>query len=137
MPTIFVVLYAMLGHFFGDGLIAIGLTGGISTGKSTVSAVFKKFNAVIIDADLIARQVVEPGKPAYNKIVSMFGKDVINSDKTINRPMLGSIIFNNPAKRQALNACTHVRRPSVVLHERFELSATSFWKCLPNCSTND
>ncbi|CAK4069468.1 unnamed protein product [Aphanomyces euteiches] len=107
MPTIFVVLYAMLGHYFGDGLIAIGLTGGISTGKSTVSAVFKKLNAVIIDADLIARQVVEPGKPAYNRIVAMFGNEVLNPDKTINRPMLGSIIFNNPAKRQALNACTH------------------------------
>ncbi|RHY08026.1 hypothetical protein DYB26_010511, partial [Aphanomyces astaci] len=97
----------MLGHYLGDSVIAVGLTGGIATGKSTVSEVFKKFNGVIIDADAIARQVVEPGKPAHTKIVAMFGNDVLNADKTINRPMLGSIIFNNPSKRQALNSCTH------------------------------
>ncbi|RHY23835.1 hypothetical protein DYB25_008887 [Aphanomyces astaci] len=100
-------LFSMLGHYLGDSVIAVGLTGGIATGKSTVSEVFKKFNGVIIDADAIARQVVEPGKPAHTKIVAMFGNDVLNADKTINRPMLGSIIFNNPSKRQALNSCTH------------------------------
>ncbi|ETV86648.1 dephospho-CoA kinase [Aphanomyces astaci] len=100
-------LFSMLGHSLGDSVIAVGLTGGIATGKSTVSEVFKKFNGVIIDADAIARQVVEPGKPAHTKIVAMFGNDVLNADKTINRPMLGSIIFNNPSKRQALNSCTH------------------------------
>ncbi|RHY32899.1 hypothetical protein DYB32_002139 [Aphanomyces invadans] len=107
MGAINTVLFSVLGHYLGDSLIAVGLTGGIATGKSSVSEVFKKHNGVIIDADLIARQVVEPGKPAHTKIVAMFGQDVLNADGTINRPMLGSIIFNNPSKRQSLNSCTH------------------------------
>ncbi|KAF0687157.1 Aste57867_21128 [Aphanomyces stellatus] len=107
LPMVPVVVLSIGGHFLGASFVAVGLTGGIATGKSTVSAVAKRLNAVIIDADIVARQVVEPGKPAYNKIVDLFGKDVLNEDKTINRAMLGGIIFNSPEKRQALNSCTH------------------------------
>jgi dephospho-CoA kinase len=74
-----------------------------------VSKTFQEAGAVIVDADIIARQVVMPGQGAYKEIVKVFGEDVINEhDKTINRAKLGAIIFSDPAKRKRLNACTHV-----------------------------
>uniref|UniRef100_K3X900 Dephospho-CoA kinase n=1 Tax=Globisporangium ultimum (strain ATCC 200006 / CBS 805.95 / DAOM BR144) TaxID=431595 RepID=K3X900_GLOUD len=104
---------ALLSGFFagrvvGASLVGVGLTGGIATGKSTVSKTFQEAGAVIVDADIIARQVVMPGQGAYKEIVKVFGEDVINEhDKTINRAKLGAIIFSDPAKRKRLNACTH------------------------------
>ncbi len=85
----------------------IGLTGGIATGKSTVSAMFKKAGAIIIDADHIARAVVEKGLPAYREIVAQFGTEVLLPDGEINRNMLGDIIFNNHQKKQLLNNIVH------------------------------
>jgi dephospho-CoA kinase len=85
----------------------IGLTGGIATGKSTVSAILKKAGAVIIDADRIAREVVKKGQPAYLEIVENFGKNVLLSDGEINRSVLGDIIFNDPQKKQLLNRIVH------------------------------
>ena len=85
----------------------IGLTGGIATGKSTVSALFKKAGAMIIDADQIARAVVKKGLPAYREIVAQFGRKVLLSDEEINRTMLGDIIFNDPQKKQLLNSIVH------------------------------
>jgi dephospho-CoA kinase len=99
----------LVGQQVGASLIAVGLTGGIATGKSSVSTVFKQNGAVIIDADVIAREVVLPGRGAYMEIVKRFGDGVLNDDKTINRAKLGAIIFSDPAKRKALNGCTHVR----------------------------
>lgn len=104
----------LVGHFagraVGASLVGVGLTGGIATGKSTVSKCFQDAGAVIVDADVIARKVVMPGQGAYKAIVKVFGTDVLNAeDKTLNRAKLGSIIFSDPAKRKALNACTHVR----------------------------
>ncbi|KAF7799597.1 hypothetical protein EIP86_010835 [Pleurotus ostreatoroseus] len=85
----------------------LGLTGGIATGKSTVSAQLKSFGLPIIDADIIARQVVEPGTPALRKIVEHFGEDILLPDGYLNRPKLGSIVFNDESQRKKLNSIVH------------------------------
>ena len=87
----------------------IGLTGGIATGKSTVSAMLKKAGAIIIDADRIARAVVKKGLPAYREIVEYFGTDILLPDGEINRNALGDIIFNDPAEKKRLNSIVHPR----------------------------
>ena len=85
----------------------IGLTGGISSGKSTVSNLFKKYGFPIVDADVIAREVVEPEKEAWRKIIHFFGRDILGADHTIDRKKLGQIIFSNKEKRRLLNEITH------------------------------
>ncbi|KAJ1972419.1 Dephospho-CoA kinase [Dimargaris xerosporica] len=86
----------------------IGLTGGIATGKSTVSTVFRDANVPIIDADVLARQVVEPGQPCLRAIVREFGEAVVDAQTgQLNRAQLGSIIFANPEQRKVLNAIVH------------------------------
>lgn len=85
----------------------IGLTGGISSGKSTVSNLFKKYGFPIVDADVIAREVVEPEKEAWRKIIHFFGRDILGVDHTIDRKKLGQIIFSNKEKRRLLNEITH------------------------------
>ncbi|MBT2681926.1 dephospho-CoA kinase [Bacillus sp. ISL-35] len=87
--------------------LIIGLTGGIASGKSTVSAMFTELGITVIDADIEARLAVEPGEKAYNDIVSHFGTEVLEEDGSINRPALGSIIFNNEEKRLQLNSIVH------------------------------
>jgi dephospho-CoA kinase len=90
----------------------IGLTGGIATGKSTVSTILENAGAVIIDADRIARQVVKRNLPAYRQIVDAFGERVLLPDAEIDRTALGHLIFNDPRKKQLLNTIVHpyVRR---------------------------
>jgi dephospho-CoA kinase len=85
----------------------IGLTGGIATGKSTVSSILKNAGAVIIDADRIARDVVKKGLPAYQEIIDTFGDNVLSPDGEIDRSVLGDIIFNDPQKKQLLNRIVH------------------------------
>ncbi|UTR11354.1 dephospho-CoA kinase [Evansella sp. LMS18] len=85
----------------------IGLTGGIASGKSTVSAMLKKRGFPVIDADIIARETVEPGQEAYDKIVQAFGEEILHEDNYIDRKKLGSVIFNDEAKRQILNDIVH------------------------------
>lgn len=85
----------------------IGLTGGIATGKSTVSGWMAQRGVAVIDADRVAREVVEPGTPGLQAVVEAFGTDVILEDGQLNRPALGSIVFNNEAKRKQLNAILH------------------------------
>lgn len=85
----------------------IGLTGGIATGKSTVSKILKDNGYVVIDADSLARKVVEIGQPAYNEIVKNFGEDILNSDMTIDRKTLGRLIFSNDELKLVLNNITH------------------------------
>jgi dephospho-CoA kinase len=87
--------------------LIIGLTGGIASGKSTVSSMFTEMGITVIDADIEARLAVEPGEQAYNDIVSHFGKDILKEDGTINRPALGAVIFNNEEKRLLLNSIVH------------------------------
>ncbi len=84
-----------------------GLTGGIATGKSTVSAILKECGAIIIDADLIAHAVVKKGLEAYERIVAHFGKQILLPDGEIDRPQLGNIIFNHPDQKEKLNQIVH------------------------------
>ena len=85
----------------------LGLTGGIATGKSTVAGLFAREKIPIVDADLIARQVIEPGQRAYNEVVQVFGRDILMDDQSINRGKLGALIFNNQQKRDQLNQIVH------------------------------
>jgi dephospho-CoA kinase len=87
--------------------LVIGLTGGIASGKSTVSNILKEMNITIIDADVEARLAVEKGEPAYQKIVAEFGNDILLTNEEIDRVKLGSIIFHNAEKRQLLNSIVH------------------------------
>ncbi|KAJ6632869.1 Dephospho-CoA kinase domain-containing protein [Pseudolycoriella hygida] len=88
-------------------MFIVALTGGIATGKTSVTKVFKENGIPVVDADQIAREVVEPGKPAWKKIKAEFGEDVFNDDDTINREKLGKLIFDNIDKRRFLNSATH------------------------------
>jgi dephospho-CoA kinase len=87
--------------------VLIGLTGGIGTGKSTVSAILRTLGAVVIDADVLAREVVTPGEPVLARIASEFGPGVLRTDGTLDRKALGAIVFADPDKRKRLEAITH------------------------------
>lgn len=98
----------------------VGLTGGIGSGKSTVAERMVEHGAELIDADQIAREVVEPGKPAWHKLVEHFGREILDEDGFIDRSALGAIVFGDDGKRATLNELTH---PPVVkeIAERLEL----------------
>ncbi|GMA09529.1 dephospho-CoA kinase [Tetragenococcus halophilus subsp. flandriensis] len=82
----------------------LGITGSIATGKSTVVNIFKQYGFSVVDADIIAREVVEPNTAGLKKVVETFGSSVLCSDGSLNRKQLGQIIFSDTKKRQALNA---------------------------------
>lgn len=86
-----------------------GLTGGIACGKSTVTAMFEKLGARIIDADHVARDVVKPGTDGLADIVRVFGEEVLLPDGTLDRPELGRIVFGDETKRRRLNSILHPR----------------------------
>lgn len=87
----------------------IGLTGGIASGKSTVAAILRRHGAAVINADDLAREVVEPGRDGWREIVAAFGADVLQSDRTIDRQKLRKIIFSDAAARKKLEAIIHPR----------------------------
>ena len=87
--------------------LLVGLTGGIATGKSTVSEMLRRLGAEVIDADVLAREVVEPGRPALAAVADEFGRDVLRADGTLDRARLGAIVFADPAKRKRLEMLTH------------------------------
>jgi dephospho-CoA kinase len=95
--------------------LLVGLTGGIATGKSTVSDALRQLGCVIIDADVLAREVVGPGEPAHADVVREFGPGVLRPDGALDRKKLGAIVFADPDRRQRLEALTHPR-----IRERFE-----------------
>lgn len=88
-------------------MLIVGLTGGIASGKSTVADMFKREGAYIIDIDKISRDVVKPGKPAWQEVVNVFGKEVLNEDETLNRKKLGDIVFSDAEKRGKLEEIIH------------------------------
>jgi dephospho-CoA kinase len=104
--------------------LTIGLTGGIASGKSTVSKMLTDMGIPVIDADIEARLAVEQGETAYNDIVRYFGEDILDQDKNINREKLGSIVFHEEEKRNALNSFVHpaVRERMLAKVERAKLN---------------
>ncbi|MHC9536967.1 dephospho-CoA kinase [Dellaglioa sp. BT-FLS60] len=86
----------------------LGLTGGIATGKSTVSHIFKEENVPVIDADVIARQVVEPGSKTIKRISQTFGEEYVTIDGRLNRKKLGKLVFSNKKALEKLNNIMHL-----------------------------
>lgn len=89
----------------------IGLTGGIASGKSTISMLLKNRGAVIIDADKIAREIMTPGKPVWHAVIEHFGRGILLDGKNIDRKKLGRIVFSDPKLLETLNSITH---PAIV-----------------------
>ncbi len=90
-------------------MIVVGLTGGVATGKSTVAKMFKACGAHVIDADVLAREVVEPGKPAWRDIVATFGKGILQPNRALDRAALARLVFRHPAKLRRLGKIIHPR----------------------------
>ncbi|MBP6820650.1 MAG: dephospho-CoA kinase [Acidobacteria bacterium] len=88
-------------------MLKVGLTGGIATGKSFVLGVLHELGCEVMDADQTAREVVEPGQPAFKEIVANFGNEIVGEDGKLDRPKLGAIIFNDAAQREKLNSIVH------------------------------
>lgn len=88
-------------------MLKIGLTGGIASGKSLVAARLRELGAILVDADVLAREVVEPGTPGLARIVEAFGTGVLTTDGHLDRPKLGAIVFNDPSRREVLNGIVH------------------------------
>jgi dephospho-CoA kinase len=88
-------------------MLKVGLTGGIGAGKSEVSRLLASYGAVVVDSDLIAREVVAPGTPGLAAVVAEFGGGVLLPDGALDRPKLGGIVFADPARLAALNAIVH------------------------------
>ncbi|MCJ7809739.1 MAG: dephospho-CoA kinase [Desulfobulbaceae bacterium] len=98
-----------------DNRLLLGVTGGIASGKTTVANMLEELGAPIIDFDLIARKVVEPGTPALREIVEYFGRQVLQEDGALNRKAVSDIVFRDFEKRKKLESFTHPR-----IHEEFE-----------------
>ncbi|HYG66879.1 MAG TPA: dephospho-CoA kinase, partial [Anaeromyxobacteraceae bacterium] len=101
----------------------VGLTGGIATGKSTFAAALRALGAPVIDADRLAREVVEPGRPALAEIVRAFGPGVLAPDGSLDRRRLGAIVFADPEARRRLEAITHPAIRAAMREETARLAA--------------
>ena len=99
----------------------IGLTGSIASGKSTVAKMIESYGLPIVDADIVARQVVEPGTPTLKKIAEAFGQDIIAQDGSMDRAKVGSTIFHHEEKRKTLNSIIHPAIREEMLRQRDEL----------------
>lgn len=107
-------------EFRGGLHMIIGLTGSIATGKSTVAKMLKEHGLPIVDADVVARQVVEPGTETLKQIAQAFGPEVIKEDGSMDREKVGSIIFHQPDQRQVLNGIIHPAIRAEMLRQRDE-----------------
>jgi len=105
-------------------MLVVGLTGGIGAGKSTVSSLLAAHGAVIVDADAIAREVVEPGGPAYQGVVDRFGQSVVLPDGSLNRPALAEIVFSDADALKDLNSVVHPAVGAVIAERLAEESST-------------
>ncbi|MBI2369161.1 MAG: dephospho-CoA kinase [Deltaproteobacteria bacterium] len=104
-------------------MLLVGLTGGIASGKSTVSRMLQERGAVVVDADRIAREVVAPGSPAFAAIVAAFGHDVVSDDGALDRRRLGEIVFADPARRRDLEAIVHPQIIGAIRRQVREIQA--------------
>ncbi|XP_022121200.1 dephospho-CoA kinase domain-containing protein [Pieris rapae] len=100
-------------------MFIVGLTGGLATGKSTVLSIFRENGIAVIDADDIAKKVLEPGTIAWKEVKECFGDEVISDDGKVDRLVLGNIVFNDKDKRMKLNAITHPRIQSAMMKMAF------------------
>ncbi|MSN97387.1 dephospho-CoA kinase [Bacillus paralicheniformis] len=100
--------------------LVIGLTGGIASGKSTVAQMFQQCGITVVDADVIAKEAVEQGMPAYQKIAETFGQGVLLETGDIDRRKLGEIVFANEEKRMQLNAIVHPEVRKMMIKQRDE-----------------
>ncbi|WP_258088214.1 dephospho-CoA kinase [Weissella fangxianensis] len=103
-------------------MFKLGLTGGIATGKTTISNYLKSTGIPVLDADEYARQVVEPGTPGLAEITNTFGEQVLQPDGSLNRKLLGQIVFNDASARQKLNDITHPRIQQMMADELYRLA---------------
>jgi dephospho-CoA kinase len=99
----------------------IGLTGGIACGKSTVSQILRRRGLVVIDADILAREVVRSGMPAYSEIKQVFGPDAVLAEGGLNRKKIAELVFNDPEKLKILEKITHPRIRILAESQRAEL----------------
>jgi dephospho-CoA kinase len=106
--------------------LLVGLTGGIATGKSMVDALLRELGAEIIDADVLAREVVAPGQPALAEIAAEFGPGVLGPDGRLDRKALGTIVFADPDRRRKLEAMTHPRMRERLQRRLDEITADDF-----------
>jgi len=90
-------------------MLKVGLTGGIATGKSHVTGLLRELGCAVMDADVVAHQVIEPGQPAYQEIVNEFGPEVLSDSGAIDRARLGAIVFADSSRLKRLNAIVHPR----------------------------
>jgi dephospho-CoA kinase len=104
-------------------MLKIGLTGGIGSGKSTVSELFKKFGIPVIDADIIARDIVQFGQPALTQLEQAFGEDILQSDRTLNRAKLRSMVFSDPQLKSTLEQILHPLIKAEILSQCNKLQA--------------
>ncbi len=102
-------------------MYVIGLTGGIGSGKSTVAELLREQGAVLLNADLVAHEAYQPGRPAHQEIVQAFGREVVAEDGTIDRKKLGAIVFADPRDLKRLNAITHPRMKGMMREKLLEL----------------
>jgi dephospho-CoA kinase len=96
----------VIGH---TAVVRVGLTGGVASGKSTVSSILARLGAVVIDADVLAREVVAPGTPGLAEIVEAFGPGVLTPGGELDRPAVGALVFADEEKRRVLEAIIHPR----------------------------
>ena len=88
-------------------MLVVGLTGGVASGKTTVSRILQQEGACLIDADLIARELVQPHTPIWSELIRAFGKEILEKDESINRRALAARVFSNPQKREQLDKILH------------------------------
>ncbi len=88
-------------------MLVVGLTGGVASGKTTVSQVLRQEGAILIDADQIARELVQPRTPAWSELIRVFGKEILEADESINRKKLAAMVFSNHQKRRLLEEILH------------------------------
>ncbi len=97
----------MQAHRYHRDMILVGLTGGMGAGKSTVARMLERRGAVVIDADVLAREVVEPGTPGFDAVVARFGVGVLGQDGRLDRAALARLVFDDEAARADLNGIVH------------------------------
>ena len=104
-------------------MLIIGLTGGIGSGKTTISTLFHELGVPVIDADEIARQIVQPGEFALDEIVETFGREYLTDNGTLNRKSLRELIFSDPAAKNTLEAILHPKIRKTILNQIEKIDA--------------